>query len=123
VILVGFTPLYYFNPITIGFLALLIFQIIVKNAISGLVIAGSFLIIHLFMLVALVVEFYEFAGSGSSGQQLLIVGFSIWVINMFFIGVMLYKHVSAKMLPPMEPYKIHRVEKSHEIIVQVKARV
>jgi len=55
VILVGFTPLYYFNPITIGFLALLIFQIIVKNAISGLVIAGSFLIIHLFMLVALVV--------------------------------------------------------------------
>ena len=91
-ILVGYTPPFGFSLISIGLAAVLIFQIVFKNKISGLIIASIFLLINLYMLGALISEFNEFPEFNNSAKQLLFVGLSLWSLNMLSSGVMIYKY-------------------------------
>ena len=91
-ILAGYTPAFDFSPISIGLAAILIFQIVFKNKISGLLIASIFLLINLYMLGALISEFNEFPEFNNSAKQLLFVGLSLWSLNILSSGVMIYKY-------------------------------
>ncbi len=91
-ILVGYTPPFGFSLISIGLAAVLIFQIVFKNKISGLLIASIFLLINLYMLGALISEFNEFPEFNNSAKQLLFVGLSLWSLNILSSGVMIYKY-------------------------------
>ena len=91
-ILVGYTPPFGFSLISIGLAAVLIFQIVFKNKISGLIIASIFLLINLYMLGALISEFNEFPEFNNSAKQLLFVGLSLWSLNILSSGVMIYKY-------------------------------
>lgn len=94
VLLAGFTPPFSFNPLSLVIAGIVILQIIYKNKISGLFIAGLFLIINLFMLGALISEFTEFSSFDSSAKQLLVGGLAIWCLNSCAIGIMIYKYVT-----------------------------
>jgi len=93
VILSGYTPPFSFHPIIIGFVAILILQIIFRNKISGLIIASLFLLINLYMLLALFSEKNEFPIFNGDAKQLLIGGLLLLVFNLFVIGLMIYKYI------------------------------
>ncbi len=98
VILSGYTPPFSFNPVSIVLAAILILQIIFRNKISGLIIAGIFLLINLYMFAALISEFNEFPEFNMDAKQLLFVGLSLWSLNMLASIVMIYKYVKADIL-------------------------
>ncbi|GGG31900.1 hypothetical protein GCM10011344_36060 [Dokdonia pacifica] len=92
VFLAGYTPPFYINPICIGIIVMLILQILYKNRILGLLIGTLYFLINLYFLGALLSEFNEFTTFNHSAKQLLIVGVSIWIINMIASSLMIYKY-------------------------------
>ena len=88
----GYTPPFFFNTISLGLAAIMIFQIVYKNKISGLMISTLFLMTNVFMLFALISEFKEFQIFNNEAKQLLFGGLLIWLTNLFFGGIMFYKH-------------------------------
>lgn len=91
-ILAGYKPAFSFTPISLGLAAIMIFQIVYKNKIAGLVISSLFLLINVFMLFALISEFKEFPTFNNEAKQLLFGGLLIWLTNLFFGGIMFYKN-------------------------------
>lgn len=92
IILSGYSPPFTFNTIALVLAAILILQIIFTNKISGLIIAGVFLLINLYMLGALISEFNEFPEFNKEAKQLLFVGLSLWSLNMVTSIMMIYKY-------------------------------
>ncbi len=92
VLLAGYTPPFYINPICIGIIVMLILQILYKNRILGLLIGTLYFLINLYFLGALLSEFNEFTTFNHNAKQLLIVGVSIWIINMIASSLMIYKY-------------------------------
>ena len=91
-ILAGYSFPFYFNPIFLGLAIIPFLQIIIKSKISGLIIAGLFVLINLYMLGALISEFKEFSEFNLEAKQLLVGGLCLWIFNMFISGVMVYKY-------------------------------
>lgn len=91
-ILVGYNPPFSFTAISLGLAAIMIFQIVYKKKISGLMISSLFLLINVFMLFALISEFKEFPIFNSEAKQFLFGGLLIWLTNLFFGGIMFYKN-------------------------------
>ena len=91
-ILVGYKPPFSFTAISLGLAAIMIFQIVFKNKLSGLMISSLFLLINVFMLFALISEFKEFPTFNSEAKQLLFGGLLVWLTNLFFGGIMFYKN-------------------------------
>ena len=77
VLLSGYTPPFYINPIFIGIALILILQIIFKSKTVGIVIAALFMAGNLFMMLALISEFQEFPSFTANAAQLLFVGFGL----------------------------------------------
>ena len=92
VLLVGFTPPFSFNPISIAVSILLVLQIVFKYKLSGLILSILLVVVNAFMLVAVISEFKEFASFTDDAYKLLFVGSSLWCLNMLFAGVMIYKY-------------------------------
>ena len=90
--LVGYNPPFSFTPVSLGLAAIVIFQIVFKNKISGLVISALFLLINMLLLFALIFEFKEFPTFNSEAKQLLSGGLLIWLTNLFLGGLMFYKN-------------------------------
>lgn len=63
-----------FNPIAIGLLTVMVFQIIFKNKVSGIMIPLLFILLSFFMLVALTSELREFTLFNADAKTMLIVG-------------------------------------------------
>jgi phosphoglycerol transferase MdoB-like AlkP superfamily enzyme len=82
------------NPIAIGLIILLIFQIIKKNRVVGLVISGLVIMASLYMLMALMSEFNEFTTVNSEAKQMLFVGLAYFLSTIIVSGTMIYKYVS-----------------------------
>ncbi len=88
----AYTQPFYFNPIFAGAELIFLAQALVKNKYSGITLALlSFLLNFLFM-GAVLSEFNEFNEFDQSAQLLLLVGSSIFLVNGFFIVVMIYKY-------------------------------
>lgn len=92
-ILAGYAPPFSINPFFIGIVGILILQILFKNKISGIALGSLFFLINLFFLGALLSEFNEFPKSHYKAKLLLVVGLGIWMLNMFFALLMIYKYV------------------------------
>lgn len=92
VILAGYTPPFYFNSLFVLIAAILALQIVFENKVFGLLLASILLIANLLMLGALISEFNEFPEFSLSAMQLLLGGLSIWCLNSFFLGIMIYKY-------------------------------
>ncbi len=94
VVLAGYSPPYYVNPIFIGIAFILVLQIIFKNKISGIIIAMLFFLANLYFLGAVLSEFNEFEVFNSKAQKLLLVGLSIWVTNLLFSIIMILTYAT-----------------------------
>ncbi len=80
VLLSGYSPPLTVHPIAIGLIVILILQIVFKNSISGVVIASLFMLVNLYMLLALISEFSEFETLNSAALQLLF-GVFLFALN------------------------------------------
>ncbi|MBN1186660.1 MAG: hypothetical protein JXB49_30565 [Bacteroidales bacterium] len=92
-LLSGYTPPLSLSPFAIGLAFLLILQVLFKNKITGIIIANLFILISLYMLVALFSEFKEFQTFDSGAKQLIFVGIPLIILNFFVAGLMIYKYL------------------------------
>lgn len=97
--LAGYKPPFFINPIAIGLIVILILQIIYKNKITGIVIAGFFAVINVYMLLALISEFSEFPTLNADALQLLLGGLLLIVLNLFVSAVMIFSYRQKDMGP------------------------
>ena len=81
------------NYIAIVLVTVLIFQIIVKNRIVGIIIPSILIFACLYMLLALMSEFSEFPIFNSEAKELLFVGLSYLISTIFVSGIMICKYV------------------------------
>ncbi|PTM04188.1 MAG: hypothetical protein DA407_13245 [Bacteroidetes bacterium] len=86
------------NPIAIGLMALLVFQIIYKNQILGLIIPSLLIIICLYMLLALISEFNEFPTFNADAKKLLFVGLLFFISTMTVSVIMVYNYSKTEKL-------------------------
>jgi hypothetical protein len=82
------------NPIAIILLVVLIYQIIKRNKVLGLITATLFLVMNAYMILALFSELSEFQEFNSSAQQLAIVGFLYLCFNIIVATIMLIKYIN-----------------------------
>jgi hypothetical protein len=80
------------NPFAIGLLVILIFQIIFKNRIVGLIIPSILILACLYMLLALFSEFNEFPTFNAEAKKLLFVGLLFFVSTIMASVIMFYKY-------------------------------
>jgi hypothetical protein len=80
------------NYIAIGLIIILIFQIILKNRILGIIIPSVLILASLYMLLALISEFNEFLTFNSDAKELLLVGLSYFISSIIVSGIMIYKY-------------------------------
>lgn len=86
------------NPFAITFLALLILQIVIRNKVSGIIIASICILLNIYMAFALLSEFYEFPTINTDAKKLLIVGSIYLGLNLVMAILMLIKYVFKKSL-------------------------
>lgn len=78
-----------FNHIAIAFIFVLILQLMVRNKIIGILISGLFVIINLYLVLALLSELKEFPEFNSSAKMLLFFG-SIYMGLNITMGIMMF---------------------------------
>jgi hypothetical protein len=91
-VILGYEPPLSFNPIALGFIFVLILQIVIKNAISGLILAGLLILVNIYMLFALASEFSEFPTVNADAILLLLVGLVIIAVNLTVAGSMISRY-------------------------------
>lgn len=80
------------NPIAIGLLLVLVFQIIFKNRIIGIAIPSLLILVSFYMLLALISEFNEFPTFNANAKELLFVGLTFFTSSIIISGIMIYKY-------------------------------
>lgn len=81
------------NPIAIGLLCIIVFQLVFKKTISGLMISGLFIVLNLYLILALVSELSEFTEASSSYYKLLTVGSLFLGFNIIAGSFMFWKYI------------------------------
>ena len=80
------------NPVAIGLIGLLIFQIIKPKHELGIIISILFFLMGFFMLLALLSELSEFPAFTVDAGKLLFGGLLFFIPLMTFSGLMFYKY-------------------------------
>jgi hypothetical protein len=80
-----------FNPVAWGIVIVLALQLIYKNKITGFLIGGAFLLVNLYMTLALLSEFSEFPTVNALALQLIVVGSCLIGLNILMAVLMLSK--------------------------------
>ncbi len=80
------------NPIAIGLLIILGLQLVFQKPSSGIAIASIFLVLNLFMVLALLSELSEFTEYTTNFYQLLIVGSLYLGLNIWVSSRMILKY-------------------------------
>lgn len=94
--LAGFTPPFYVHYLSLIFIAVLVLQIVFKNKTSGLLLGGIAFFGNLFFLAALFSEFNDFTEFNSEAQRFIIIGITIWVLNLIASVTIIYRYVKVK---------------------------
>ncbi len=81
------------NQVAISFLALLILQITIRNKISGIIIATTFILLNIYMFFTLLSEFYEFPIINTYAKRLLIIGSIYLGLNLVMAVLMIIKYL------------------------------
>ena len=84
------------NPVAIGLLAILIYQIVKKQATLGIIIASIVIALTLFMFLALISELSEIEVVNQSFKNLIIFGTLYLGLNLILGGVMFLKYLKLK---------------------------
>ncbi len=84
-----------FNPIAIILLAILSYQLFLRKSVLGLIIAAIFILLNLYMILALMSELSEFNNADQSYYELLIFGFLFLGLNILMASFMLFKNIKA----------------------------
>ena len=88
-----------FNPIAIVLLAIFVYQLISKKATLGIVISTIFILLNLFMVLALISELSEFTDTTHENYtKLLVVGSLFLGINLIMAFAMLVKNLKLKVV-------------------------
>lgn len=90
------------NPIALVLLGVLIFQILKKKQVSGIIIALIFILLNFYMILALLSELSEFLEFNDKAQQLAIVGFLYLGFNIVVGSFMLVKYIANKRIEQKE---------------------
>ncbi len=88
-----------YNPIAIGLITILVLQIIFKNKISGIILSCIIMILSLFMVFAVLSEFYEFPTFSDKSKQFLIIGLLYFLSTLFVSLIMLFKYATLPKKP------------------------
>lgn len=80
------------NLIAISLLLIVVLQLLNQKKSTGIAIASIFLVLNLFMVLALLSELSEFTEYTSNYYQLLIVGFLYLGLNCWFSTRMIIKY-------------------------------
>lgn len=92
VLLAGYTPPITIHPLSLVLAGVLIFQIVYKNRLSGLLLTGLAGIINIVMFFALLSEFNEFTTFTTEARNLLVVGIPLFILNTLAIVFMFQKY-------------------------------
>ena len=95
VFLSGYTPPLIVNPISIVVILLIALQIFLRNGITGVILATVFLMVNIYMLLALLSEFSEFPIINSEALKLLGFGLFLFAMNLSASGLMVFKYTSS----------------------------
>ena len=86
------------NPVAITLLLILGFQRYTKKPITGVVIAGIFILANLFLVFALLSELSEFVVASRNYYVLLGVGSAFLGINLIVAFLMISKYIKAALV-------------------------
>lgn len=67
------------NPIAIGLLLILIFQIIFRNKVIGIIFPMILTFLCLYMILALISEVHEFESFNNTAQKMLLIGLAYFL--------------------------------------------
>lgn len=81
------------NPFAIGLLAVLIFQIIFKNKVVGVLIPCMLILLSMYMILALFAEVNEFESFNSDAQRLLFIGLAYFLGTILVSFLMIWKYL------------------------------
>ena len=81
------------NPFAIGLLAVLIFQIIFRNKVIGILIPCMLILLSMYMLLALFSEVNEFESFNSDAQRLLFIGLAYFLGTITVSFLMIWKYL------------------------------
>lgn len=81
-----------FNPVAIGLLLILIFQIIFRNKVLGIILPCILIMLSLYMLLALRSELNEFKVFNNEAQTLLLIGLSLFLSIIIVSFLMLFNY-------------------------------
>ena len=102
--LIGATLYYWFltsnilNPIAITLLAILTYQLIFKKITLGIIISSIFILLNLYMVLALISELSEFTTATNDYRKLLLFGSLFLGINLIMGFIMLKKNLKLKIV-------------------------
>jgi hypothetical protein len=82
-----------FNPIAIGLLAILAFQIKNQNSTLGIIISLIVIALSLFLVLALISELSEFPNINQNWKNLAVFGSLYLGLNMLLAGSMFTKYI------------------------------
>ena len=85
-----------FNPFAIVLLGVIIYQIRSNNSSLGLIISGVFIVLNLFMVLALISELSEFSVVDQNYKNLIIFGSFYLGLNLILAGLMFFKYLKLK---------------------------
>lgn len=80
------------NPIAISLLLVLVYQIITRKQILGIVIATVLILASVYLILALLSELSEFIEFNDDAKELAIFGFLYLGLNITFGAIMLYRY-------------------------------
>jgi len=92
VLFAGFKSPFFVHPLALIIAAVVVLQLIFRNAITGIMLANLFILINLYMILALLSEFSEFPIFNFAAAKLLIVGSFIILTNLFAAGFMFFNY-------------------------------
>lgn len=82
------------NPFAIGLLITLIGQLIFKNSVTGILIPCIFILLTMYMLLALLSEVNEFESFNSAAQRLLFIGLAFFLTTILVSFLMIWKYLA-----------------------------
>ena len=94
--LMGYSYPFNINPFFLLIVGVLILQLIFKNTFTGIFIGVTFFILNLLFLGALLSELNEFIAFNSKAKQLFFGGLLIWIFNMLFSLLLIFKYLKNK---------------------------
>jgi hypothetical protein len=92
ILLAGYKPLFYIAPFAIIGVALVLLQCITRDRISGLIHTGLLIVGSLLFLFAVISEFRDFPVLNAEAYRLLVVGSTVFLVNLIMAFMMFKKY-------------------------------